>query len=142
MKQIIISTFLSVFLFSCKRETNMTQTTVKNTVTSGSWSISFYEDSGENETSDFQGWIFYFGEDGVLRCEKDGVTSNGTWSISDSSSDDDSIDDLDFNIVLYGNPLSELTDDWDIQNYENKTIQLHDVSGGNGGIDILTFTKN
>jgi len=69
MKQIIISTFLSVFLFSCKRETNMTQTTVENTVTSGSWSISFYEDSGENETSVFQGWIFYFGEDGILRCE-------------------------------------------------------------------------
>ncbi len=134
-----ISFFL---LISCKRESNVTQTSVENSLIDSNWSISFYQDSDEDQTSNYQGYIFYFGEDNVLRAEKNGILETGTWSISDSNSSDDSIDGLHLNIVLYGDPLSDLTDDWDIQTYNNKNIKLIDVSGGNGGTDIVIFDKN
>ena len=131
-----------LLLISCKRESNVTQTSVENSLIDSNWSISFYQDSDEDQTSNYQGYIFYFGEDNVLRAEKNGILETGTWSISDSNSSDDSIDDLHLNIVLYGDPLSDLTDDWDIQTYNNKNIKLIDVSGGNGGTDIVIFDKN
>jgi hypothetical protein len=131
-----------LLLISCKRESNVTQTSVENSLIDSNWSISFYQDSDEDQTSNYQGYIFYFGEDNVLRAEKNGILETGTWSISDSNSSDDSIDGLHLNIVLYGDPLSDLTDEWDIQTYNNKNIKLIDVSGGNGGTDIVIFDKN
>jgi len=78
-----ISFFL---LISCKRESNVTQTSVENSLIDSNWSISFYQDSDEDQTSNYQGYIFYFGEDNVLRAEKNGILETGTWSISDSNS--------------------------------------------------------
>ena len=70
---------------------------------------------------------------------------SGTWSVtsSDDSNDDNPSSDLDFNI-LFSSPadFADLTDDWDIVTYSSTTISLRDVSGGNGGTDILVFTKN
>jgi hypothetical protein len=67
----------------------------------------------------------------------------GTWSITDSNSnDDDSLDDLDFNInFTVSNQLDDLSDDWDIISYTETEIKLIDVSGGNGGTDYLTLSK-
>ena len=38
--------------------------------------------------------------------------------------------------------FEELTDDWEITEKSATVIKLRDVSGGNGGTDYLTFTKN
>jgi len=68
----------------------------------------------------------------------------GTWSVStDDSNDDNPSNDLDFNIA-FGSPADflDLTDDWDVTTYSSTTISLIDVSGGNGGTDVLIFTKN
>lgn len=64
-----------------------------------------------------------------------------TWSISDSNSNDDSQDDLDFNFNL-SNEFEDLSDDWDIISQSSTKIELIDVSGGNGGTDYLSFQKN
>ncbi|MFN7419673.1 MAG: hypothetical protein ACK5RV_02185, partial [Flavobacterium sp.] len=70
-------------------------------------------------------------------------TYTGVWSVTDSNSNDDSMDDLDFNIA-FTTPANflELTDDWDIQSRTDTKIELIDISGGNGGTDYLTFEKN
>ena len=67
----------------------------------------------------------------------------GTWSITDNSSNDDSISHLDFNIE-FSSPaqFEELSDDWEIIEKSTNLIKLKDVSGGNGGTDYLTFEKN
>jgi hypothetical protein len=39
------------------------------------------------------------------------------------------------------NKLDDLSDDWDIISYTDTEIKLIDVSGGNGGTDYLTLTK-
>jgi len=38
-------------------------------------------------------------------------------------------------------PFDELNDDWHILNETSTKIQLEDVSGGSGEIDLLTFEK-
>jgi hypothetical protein len=120
-------------------------TPVINTVNQGTWRITLYEDNGVNETNNYANYIFTFNSNGVLTAVNTN-TYNGTWSVTASNSNDDSQDDLDFNIAFLAPAPSaftdDLTDDWDIISYTANKIQLIDVSGGNGGTDYLTFEKN
>jgi len=115
----------------------------------GTWIITNFNDSGQNETSDFNGYTFDFASDGVLTATNGTNTITGTWSVTDdsNSSDDDSSndDDIDFNIffpVSESSNFEDLNDDWDIVSVTENRIELRDVSGGNGGIDILVFERN
>lgn len=115
-------------------------------VENGNWRITYFVDSGENETGDFTGYSFSFNNDGTLIAENGSNTISGTWSVSDSSSsdDDNGADDKDFNIffnVPTDHNFDDLIDDWDIVSTSNSKIELVDVSGGNGGTDYLTFEK-
>jgi len=123
---------------------------VTNTAQVGTWRISYFFDSDEDETSDFNGFVFTFNEDGSLSAVNGSTSVIGTWSVEDdsgnSSSDDDgnSTDDDDFNIffpVPDTDKFDDLNDDWDIVSISSNRIELTDVSGGNGGIDFLTFEK-
>ena len=119
------------------------QSDVINTATSGTWKITLYNDSGVVKTTNFSGYNFTFATSGVLTAVGNGATLSGTWSVTDTNSTDDSIDDLDFNI-FFASPVdfADLTDDWDIISKTATKIQLIDISGGNGGTDYLTFEKN
>ncbi|WP_432412513.1 hypothetical protein [Rasiella sp. SM2506] len=123
---------------------------VREIATNGTWRISYFFDTDQDETSDFTGYIFTFGEDGKLTATKGSTTITGDWSVlddsSNSSSDDDgnSSDDDDFNIffpVSESSDFEDLNDDWDIVSVTANKIELTDVSGGNGGTDFLTFEK-
>lgn len=116
---------------------------LENTVQSGTWRITGFIDSGENETSDFTGYNFSFNSDGSLVATNGTDTLTGTWSVTDDSSSSD--DDIDFNIffpVPDTNDFEDLNDDWDVISHTSTKIQLIDISGGNGGTDNLTFEKN
>ncbi|WP_282042446.1 hypothetical protein [Winogradskyella flava] len=121
---------------------------IENNVQSGTWRVSSYIDSGDNETSDFNGYNFTFGTDGALVATNGTITYNGTWSVTDSSnsSDDSNSDnDIDFNIffpVPDDNDFEDLNDDWDIVSHNSTTLSLMDVSGGDGSTDTLVFQKN
>ncbi len=116
----------------------------------GTWIITNFNDSGQDETSDFNGYTFDFGSEGVLTATNGTNTLTGTWSITDdsnSSSDDDSSDDddIDFNIsfpVSQPNDFEDLNDDWDIISITENRIELRDISGGNGGIDVVVFERS
>ena len=118
---------------------------------SGTWRITSFIDSGQDETSDFNGYTFTFNENGTVTATKGATTISGTWSVSDdssnSSSDDDgnSTDDDDFNLFFSVSPDSDfedLNDDWDFISVSSTKMELIDISGGNGGTDYLTFQKN
>jgi len=120
---------------------------IENIVESGTWRITNFNDSGQDETSDFAGYDFTFNVDGTLLATNGTNTLNGTWSITDDSSDDDSSssDDIDFNIffpVPDINDFEDLNDDWDIVSTSSTKIELIDISGGNGDTDLLTLEKN
>ncbi len=119
-------------------------TPVINTVNQGTWRITFFEDSGNNETNHFTGYNFTFAAGNVLTATNGTNTYNGVWSVTNDDSNDDSpSDDLDFNIA-FSSPadFTDLTEDWNIITYTATKIQLVHVSGGNGGTDYVTFEKN
>ncbi|GAA4062053.1 hypothetical protein GCM10022389_03220 [Flavobacterium cheonanense] len=119
-------------------------TPVINTVNQGTWRITLYNDSGTIKTSNFTGYNFTFGTGSALTASNGSNTYNGTWSVtSGDSNDDNPSNDLDFNIgFTTPTNFADLTDDWDILTYTASKIELRDVSGGNGGTDLLTFEKN
>lgn len=120
-------------------------TPVINTVTSGTWRVTYYFDTDTDETNHFTGYNFTFGGSNVLTATNGTNTYTGSWSVinDDSSDDDNPSGDLDFNI-LFSSPanFADLSDDWDILSRTATKIELIDVSGGNGGTDYLTFEKN
>ena len=153
-KKIAIIPFLSVVFFmnmasTCSGDDDNNNSSsdprpVINTVTSGTWRVTYYFDTDSNETSDFAGYNFTFGSSNVLTATNGTNTYTGSWSVTNDDSDDDNpSSDLDFNI-LFASPanFADLSDDWDIVSRTATKIELIDVSGGNGGTDYLTFEKN
>ena len=121
---------------------------IESIAESGTWQITNFNDSGQNETSDFNGYNFTFNVDGSLVASNGSNTVTGTWSVTDdsnSSDDSSSDDDIDFNIffpVPDSNDFEDLNDDWDVVTTSSNRIELIDISGGNGGTDMLTFERN
>lgn len=121
---------------------------IESEIESGTWRITSYIDSGNDETNDFNGYNFTFSTNGTLTATNGTTTYTGTWSVTDSSnSSDDSNDedDIDFNIFFpapESNDFEDLNDDWDIVSHNDTMLSLIDISGGNGGTDTLVFQKN
>lgn len=133
--------FSMLFGLSCTKD-NIDIAKVKSNVQSGTWRITKFIDSGVDETNYFTGYNFTFNSSGVLNANNGTNNYNGTWSITDSNSNDDSPNDLDFNIYFnLTNNFLDLNDDWDFVSQSSTKIELIDVSGGNGGTDYLTFEK-
>ena len=146
--QLSLFVILLSVVFSCSNDSSSNSsvdpTPVINTVNKGTWRITFYEDSGVNETSNFVGYNFTFGANSLLTATNVTNTYIGAWSVtSDNSGDDSPSNDLDFNIA-FNSPanFSELTEDWNIIERTDTKIKLVHVSGGNGGTDYITFEKN
>ena len=118
------------------------QTNIENKVQKGIWQITKFIDSGDDETENFDGYSFTFNSNNILVATNGTNTYNGAWSITDDNSNDDSSDDLDFNISFTSPPdFEELSEDWDIISITTNKIELIHISGGNGGTDYLTFQK-
>jgi len=115
---------------------------MEDSIESGAWVITLFEESGKDETNHFSGYDFTFSTDGKLFAENGINSYEGTWSITDSNSNDDSPNDLHFNISFnLSNDFEDLNDDWDVLTSNDVKIELIDVSGGNGGTDYLTMEK-
>ena len=159
MNKLYISVFFLISIIaiqSCATDDDSSSNTTdvqimeaQSITSTGTWMITNFNDSGQDETSDFNGYTFDFANDGVLTATNGTNTLTGTWSITDdSNSDDDSSDDdddIDFNIffsVSQSSDFEDLNDDWDIISITENRIELRDVSGGNGETDMLVFEKS
>lgn len=139
MKKLIYrsSFVLMTFLSACGHgDETVTPINTGSNIQSGTWKVSFFSDNGNDETNHFSGYEFTFNSSGTATASNGSSTVNGTWQ----TRTDDSQPKLDLN---FGNtaPFDELNDDWHILQSSSSTVQLEDVSGGNGGTDLLTFTK-
>jgi hypothetical protein len=143
MKKILGGILLITILIgtACTDDNNnsssISPTNVNNTVSSGTWRITYYWDTDHEETSNYAGYAFTFAGGGVLTAVKTGSTVTGTWN----SGMDDSKTKL---VLNFTTPASfvEISDDWHVIEMTSTRIRLQDVSGGNGGTDLLTFEKN
>ena len=135
---ISISLIICLTTLSCKKEDNSNSpgTNIANIVTQGTWRVTLYEDSGSDETYYFSNYTFSF-LNGSVSATYNGSVVTGTYSTAFDDSKNKLI--LNFGTVV---PFDELNDDWHIIEETSVKIRLQDVSGGNGGIDLLTFEKN
>lgn len=129
-------TVLTLFAISCNKSNSISSNTAQ-IASSGTWQVTLFTNSGNNETSNFSGFNFTFDTGGTVTAIKNSVSKNGTWSVNGSSSK--------FSIDLgpkdnTNTPLGELTDDWKILSSNSTEIRLgYDNTASN---EFLTFTKN
>lgn len=144
-KTFLVAVVAILAISSCSKENRPESNTVggvTNLMNGGTWRISYYYDDND-ETANFEGFDFSFGKNDELTAELGSTSNTGIWTITDSNSDDDDLNELHFNISFLSPPnFEELSDDWQIIEKNSSTIKLNDVSGGNGDTDYLTFTKN
>ena len=119
-------------------------TAIVNTVSQGTWRVTNYIDHTLNQTDHFTGYIFTFGSGNVLTATIGTNNIAGTWSVTNTSSSDDSPEDpIDFNIAFTAPAdFEDINDDWDIVSRTATKIELIDVSGSSDNTDYLTFEKN
>lgn len=116
---------------------------VEQTVTTGNWRVTYFNDSGDDETYHFTDFDFFFDDNGTLTATRANTTYTGTWSVTGSNSSDDNPSHVHFNIFFnLTNAFEELNEDWRIVSRTDNRIELIHVSGGNGGTDYLTFERN
>jgi hypothetical protein len=135
MKTKLSITFITILFIasSCTRSLD----NPADIAASGTWRVTLFTDSGNNETSDFAGYTFTFNSGGSLTAVKNSVSQTGSWSVNTSSSK--------FNIDLgpktdTNKPLGELTDDWKIISTSDTEIKLTDDNVSSS--EFLTFSKN
>lgn len=147
----LLLTVATLGMYSCSESennnTNNSQTVVavREAVSSGTWRVSYHFDETD-ETADFINHVFTFNSaNNSVTVVRGDLTYTGTFSITASGSDDNSLTpDVDFNLGFVAPAtadLIDLTDDWDVVTYSNTEIELIDISGGNGTTELLTFTK-
>jgi hypothetical protein len=126
----------SLFFFSAchKSEDNIGNNNNNTDLTNGSWRVTLFTDSGNDETADFSGYSFTFNSDGTLNAVKSAVTKTGSWSKGSKFN-------IDLGVKSDSNkPLGELTDDWHILSISSNEIKLGDDNPASG--EALTFSKN
>lgn len=95
IKLAILIFVLSISLTSCSNNNddnpiiNNTQTKIEKNAEAGTWRITRYIDSGNDEVNHFAGYNFTFGANNVLTAKNVTNTYIGTWSITDNNSNDD-----------------------------------------------------
>ena len=120
---------LTISLASCSKSNDDNPSSTSNNKTeqvSGNWTVTYYFDSGKDETNDYNDYSFSFNESGVLIATNNSANFNGTWRIGDSSSDDDSSSNK-LVIMITGNKaMDDLQDDWLISQISQTEIRLVD----------------
>ena len=147
-KMTTVAMFMSLIALStgCKKDqpsSNSVQSTVQNNLQSGEWRVTRFIDSDNDETTRYVGYIFSFDAGYQLSVMSNQNSYQGSWSIGQDNSNDDSSNDLHFNLnVNTTGEFADINDDWHILTQTANKIELEDVSGGNGGTDYLTFERN
>jgi hypothetical protein len=125
---------LTISLASCSKsnDVNPSTSTNKTEKVTGNWTVTYYLDSGKNETSDYSGYTFNFNSGDVLQAMNGLLTHTGTWTVGTSSSDDD-ISSNRLNINITGNKeMDHLQHEWVIVKITDTEIWLSDDNLSSG----------
>ncbi|SHN37751.1 lipocalin family protein [Chitinophaga sp. CF418] len=134
----LLAMLLSACMLSCSNDDkNATPTVDTGAPTTGTWRVTLFSERGNNETSDFNGYIFTFDSNGAALASLSSTNRHGTWSINSSATEFN----LDFGAKSDANkPLGELTDDWKIISITSTEIKLKDDNDASD--EFLTFNQN
>ncbi len=111
-------------LSSCKKDDDPVPATSNSTfisaITSGSWKVNYFYESGSNHTNDFNGYVFVFNSDKTMTATVSGTTNSGTWKIDDDGSNEFHVD------IGNTSPLNDINKGWLIYSQSSTNIQLKD----------------
>lgn len=107
--------------------------TIRDILIGSNWKVASYIDSGNDETSDYNGYIVDFKINDDVSATNGSNTNNGNWLVNSAGNE--------LTLSFTGSPFDEFNDSWDIISVLPTRIELRDVSGGGGGTDILIFEK-
>ncbi len=105
-------------------------------IINGTWFVSYFLDESIDQTAYYNGYNFSFNANGTVVATKNTSTINGTWSIIT----DDNVKKLIMNFD--GEVLKELEEDWKVLEFNASKIRLENISGGDGDVHYLNFSKN
>ena len=99
-KNLFILSLSFVILAACSSEDDNTENfdaaaemeTISNLATSANWRISKYIDSGQDETVDYDGFLFSFLSNDLLIAQNDSTEIEGRWFLSVELDDDGTLD--------------------------------------------------
>lgn len=146
MKKLKLMAILSLLLFvnvSCSDDDDdsnqvSSPSEITSTLTDGQWIVTFFEEDGVEQTSNYSGYSFTFGEDGSLSATNGSSTESGDWS----TYTDSGYTKLDMMFTALDGPFEEISEDWRVISRTDIKIELKHVSGGDGSIDYLTLEKD
>jgi hypothetical protein len=138
--KIILAIFIvfSAITSSCKKEDNSssnnnTSSNISANITSGLWRVSYYHESSNDHTSNFNGYTFSFSNTGTMTATNSAGSTSGTWSIDDSNANE-------FHMSIGStSPLTDLNSGWLITSQSSTQVELRDDSGNHS--EELHFTK-
>lgn len=118
--KLFIFTLVSVFFAGCAKDE--VDKPLTDQLKDNTWYVSYYLDSGEDETTNFSGYSISFGDNMLITATKGGASYTGTWFLSDNSSN--------VNIVMMNtSDYSEnLSNDWIVTERTNDVLKLKDNS--------------
>lgn len=106
---------------------------LEETIVGGNWRITSFSEDGIDKTADYTSETLVFKSDGTLTATGSSAV-NGTWDVrkeDDSDDDFELFDDKHIELNIYlPVPLSELSDDWEVESRSDSKIVLKDDSEG------------
>lgn len=136
-----IALFLCVSVVSCGKDDGNSNNSDNSSLTSnlitGTWKITNFIEDGKNQKAHFSNFQFDFEENNTVLATSGSNIKSGTWNLITDSGKTKLVFD-------FGNidKFEELNEDWEVLSQSNSKIDLKHVSGGNGGVDLLTFERN
>lgn len=116
--------------------TSTETTPVRTALLSGQWKVTYFLNSGSNQTANFGEYKFTLNSNGLLTGANTLFSQNGNWTLNSDSGK------TKLNIDFTSAPLfTELTGDWEITSRTSTKIVMQHVSGGSGQTNYLTTDK-
>lgn len=129
-KVVIVALFAILFAGCAKEEVDKT---LIDHLKDNTWYVSYYLDSGKDETSNFSGYSLDFTDEMLINASKGGTSSSGSWFLTDNSS---KIVIVMSNVTNY---LENLSNQWVVIERTNDVLKLKDDSDDG---EILHLTRN
>ena len=118
MKRLVL--FLALLVVASFAGCSNNDDDLTDTITTGTWRVSYLSDDGDEDTSLFHGYVFSFRPDGTVLVTRQGLPSAlGTWN----EYNNDNRFDLDFDQTGL---LQKLDEDWVVASVNDDAILLNE----------------
>ncbi|MEJ7609901.1 MAG: hypothetical protein WKF88_01850 [Ferruginibacter sp.] len=144
MKNILIILATFILFTGCKKDTsasNQTETQQQQSLSDGSWRVTYFSVNNVDKTADFSGFRMTFETNGRVSLINDLFVKGGTYTISKR----DGKNSVNF-IFPFDNSFMMMTDlsggFWDITFQNSGEVKMQRrISDNNGVLDYLTLVK-